>query len=230
MRGKPQQTEESPMTSPHIIEPTSPADACVIWLHGLGADRFDFVPVVQMLGLPAGHGIRFIFPQAPTRPVTINGGFPMPSWYDILGMAPARAINHEQLQQSADSVEALIQQQLAEGIAAERIILAGFSQGGAVVLHNAAQQRRALGGVMALSTYGPTLDSLLATPGAPALDIFFGHGRHDDIVLPAMGRDACERMQAAGHRVEWHDYPMTHEVCPQEIADIRHWLGSRLGL
>lgn len=217
------------MTSPHIIEPTVPANACVIWLHGLGADRFDFVPVVEMLGLPAQHGIRFIFPQAPTRPVTINGGFPMPCWYDILGMAPARAINHAQMQESAGMLEGLIEQQLAAGIAAERIILAGFSQGGAVVLHNAAQQRRALGGVMALSTYGPTLESLLQ-PDAPALDILFAHGRHDDIVVPAMGREACQRLEQAGHHCEWRDYPMMHEVCPAEIADIRRWLGQRLGL
>ena len=125
--------------APLVIDPPGAADACVIWLHGLGADRFDFVPIVDALNLPASHGVRFIFPQAPTRPVTINGGMPMPSWYDIIGMAPARAISHEQLQESADTVRALVDEQVAKGISLERIILAGFSQGGAVVLHAALQ-------------------------------------------------------------------------------------------
>ncbi|PKM31338.1 MAG: carboxylesterase [Gammaproteobacteria bacterium HGW-Gammaproteobacteria-11] len=217
--------------APHTIEPRNPADAAVIWLHGLGADCFDFVPVVEMLGLPASHGVRFIFPQAPTRPVTINGGIAMPSWYDILGMAPARAINQAQMQESADMVNSLVEQQLAAGIAAERIVLAGFSQGGAVILHAAVHQPRQLAGLMALSTYGPTLESLLAEQtDAPALDIFFGHGRHDDVVLPRLGREAHDRLLAAGHRVEWHEYAMMHEVCPAEISDISRWLKQRLSI
>lgn len=215
--------------APLIIDSPGPADACVIWLHGLGADRYDFVPVVEALGLPAGHGIRFIFPQAPNRPVTINGGYPMPCWYDILGMSPARLINEGQMDESAAMVRGLIADQLAEGIAPERIILAGFSQGGAVVLHAALESGLALGGVMALSTYGPTLERLFGKPSsAPQLDLFFAHGQYDDVLPAHLGRDAHDRFEAAGHRTRWHTYPMAHEVCPQEVADIRAWLAERL--
>lgn len=215
--------------APLIIDPPGAADACIIWLHGLGADRYDFVPVVDALNLPAGHGLRFVFPQAPTRPVTINGGMPMPSWYDIIGMAPARAISHEQLQESADTVRALVNEQIDKGIKAERIVLAGFSQGGAVVLHSALQAGLPLGGIMALSTYGPTVEDLLAEPGEK-LDIFFAHGRQDAMVPHAMGRLAHDLLAQGGHRLEWHEYSMGHEVCPQEIADIRNWLRKRLGV
>lgn len=218
------------MSQPHIIEPSTTAQHSVIWLHGLGADRFDFVPVVDALDLPDDHGIRFIFPQAPTRPVTINGGFPMPSWYDILGMAPARAISHEQMQESADTVLALVNEQIAAGIPVENIILAGFSQGGAVVLHAAMQSDLALGGVMALSTYGPTLDTLIKGETARPLAIFCAHGLNDEMVKTTLGRQAHDVLETAGHQVEWHDYPMGHEVCPAQIADIRQWLITRLGL
>lgn len=215
--------------APLIIDSPAPANACVIWLHGLGADRYDFVPVVEALRLPANHGIRFIFPQAPNRPVTINGGFPMPCWYDILGMSPARLINQAQMDESAAMVRQLIAEQLEAGIAAERIILAGFSQGGAVVLHAALEASLPLGGVMALSTYGPTLESLLSeSVSAPPLDIFFAHGQYDDVLPQQLGRDAHDRLKAAGHHTRWQAYPMAHEVCPQEVADIRSWLGDRL--
>lgn len=215
--------------TPLVIDPPGAADACIIWLHGLGADRFDFVPVVDALNLPASHGLRFIFPQAPTRPVTINGGMPMPSWYDIIGMSPARAISHEQLQESADTVRALVDEQIAGGIKVERIVLAGFSQGGAVVLHSALQSGLPLGGVMALSTYGPTVEDLLADAGGK-LDLFFAHGRQDAMVPHAMGRLAHDLLEQGGHRPEWHEYSMGHEVCPQEIADIRTWLQKRLAV
>lgn len=218
------------MSQPHVIEPSTTTRHCVIWLHGLGADRFDFVPVVDALDLPDDHGIRFIFPQAPTRPVTINGGFPMPSWYDILGMAPARAISHEQMQESADTVLSLVNQQVAAGVPAEHIILAGFSQGGAVVLHAAMQSDLTLGGVMALSTYGPTLDTLVGGKTARPLAVFCAHGLNDEMVKTTLGRQAHDVLEAAGHQVEWHDYPMGHEVCPAQIADIRQWLVTRLAL
>lgn len=213
--------------SPLVIDPPGQADACIIWLHGLGADRYDFVPVVDALNLPAGHGLRFIFPQAPTRPVTINGGMPMPSWYDIIGMSPARAISQEQLQESADTVRALVDEQIAQGIKVERIILAGFSQGGAVVLHSALQSGLPLAGVMALSTYGPTIEDLLGKT-EEKLDMFFAHGRQDAMVPHAMGRLAHDLVEKTGHRPQWHDYNMGHEVCPQEIADINTWLRQRL--
>lgn len=215
--------------APLVIDPPGQADACIIWLHGLGADRFDFVPVVDALNLPAGHGLRFIFPQAPTRPVTINGGMPMPSWYDIIGISPARAISQAQLQESADTVRALVDEQVANGIRVERIVLAGFSQGGAVVMHSALQSGLPLAGVMALSTYGPTIEDLLGEAGEK-LDMFFAHGRQDPMVPLAMGRLAHDLAAQAGHRAQWHDYSMGHEVCPQEIADISDWLRRRLNI
>ncbi|WP_341707400.1 alpha/beta hydrolase [Halopseudomonas sp.] len=217
--------------SPHIIEPATPATRSVIWLHGLGADCYDFVPVVEALQLPANHAIRFIFPQAPTRPVTINGGFPMPCWYDILGMSPARAINQGHLDEAVALVRQLIDEQCAQGIALENIILAGFSQGGAVVLCTAVSSELPLGGVMALSTYGPGLDQLLQQhPAQQALELFCAHGRFDEVLPLAMGREAHDLMQTAGHHARWYEYPMAHEVCMDEIADIRRWLVERLGL
>lgn len=215
---------------PLIIEPPLAADACVIWLHGLGADRYDFVPVVGALELGASHGVRFIFPQAPTRPVTINGGLPMPSWFDILAISPQRVMNLQQLNASVDMVRELVDQQIAEGIAPERIVLAGFSQGGAIVMRAAIDSALPLAGIMALSTYGPTLEQALTESRGPTLDVFFAHGQHDDILQPALGRQAHDLLQAAGHSTHWHLYPMAHEVCPQEIVDIRHWLSGRLGL
>lgn len=213
-----------------IIESPQPADACVIWLHGLGADRYDFVPVVKALELPADHRVRFIFPQAPTRPVTINGGYPMPCWFDILSISPQRVMNMAQMAESVAMVRGLIDEQITAGIAAERIILAGFSQGGAVILHTALESGMPLGGIMALSTYGPTLEQVLAEHQGPALDAFFAHGLHDDILQPEMGRKAHDLLQAAGHTTTWHAYPMAHEVCPAEISDIRRWLATRLEL
>src|SRR5690606_5983822 len=217
-------------TEPLIIESPGTADACVIWLHGLGADRYDFVPVVKALELPADHGVRFIFPQAPTRPVTINGGFPMPSWFDILAISPQRVMNLQQLDESVAMVRGLVEQQLAEGIQAERIVLAGFSQGGAIVMRAAVDSQLPLAGVMALSTYGPSLEEALQQHQGPRLDVFFAHGEHDDILHPQLGRQAHDLLAAAGHTTRWHAYPMAHEVCPQEISDIRQWLTGRLGL
>jgi len=213
-----------------IIESPQPADACVIWLHGLGADRYDFVPVVKALELPTDHRVRFIFPQAPTRPVTINGGYPMPCWFDILAVTPQRVMNMAQLAESVAMVRGLIDEQITAGIAAERIILAGFSQGGAVIMHTALESGLPLGGIMALSTYGPTLQQLLTDHQGPKLNAFFAHGLYDDILQPEMGRSAHDLLQQAGYATQWHSYPMAHEVCPQEICDIRAWLVSRLGL
>ncbi|SDH62744.1 alpha/beta hydrolase [Pseudomonas panipatensis] len=217
------------MTQPLLLEPTQPADSCVIWLHGLGADRYDFEPVARLLQrlLPA---TRFILPQAPTRPVTVFNGMPVPSWYDIKAMAPARAIDEDQLEASADGVSALIESQLAAGIAARRIILAGFSQGGAVVLHSAyLHWPGELGGVMALSTYGPTFSAGIALPESkkqlPALCL---HGTYDDVVAFDMGRAAYDFLHAQGVDAQWRDYPMAHEVSNEEIGDIGAWLRERL--
>ncbi|BBR52450.1 MULTISPECIES: alpha/beta hydrolase [Pseudomonas] len=217
------------MTNPLILEPQNTADACVIWLHGLGADRYDFLPVAEAL---QEHllSTRFVMPQAPTRAVTINGGYAMPSWYDIKAMTPARAIDEAQLEASADQVVALIEAERAKGIDLTRIFLAGFSQGGAVVLHTAyIKWQEALGGVLALSTYAPTFNEnhqlSACQQRTPALCL---HGVHDPVVIPSMGRTAYEHLKQWGVEVAWEEYPMEHEVVPQEINDIYNWLVRHL--
>jgi len=218
------------MTTPLILEPQKTADACVIWLHGLGADRYDFMPVAEMLQETL-LTTRFVLPQAPTRAVTINGGYAMPSWYDIKAMSPARSISLEELEQSADTVIELIENARSGGIDASRIFLAGFSQGGAVVLHTAyIKWQGPLGGVLALSTYAPTFDNDLQLSASqqrtPALCL---HGQYDDVVQNAMGRSAYEHLKRLDVAVTWKEYPMAHQVAPEEIQDIGAWLKARLG-
>lgn len=217
------------MSTPLVIQPSRTADACVIWLHGLGADRYDFMPVAEVLQMTLPT-TRFVLPQAPTRAVSINNGYEMPSWYDILAMSPARAINRDQLEHSSAAVIALIEEQRASGIDASRIFLAGFSQGGAVVLHAAfLEWQGPLGGVLALSTYAPTFDENVQISASqqriPVLNL---HGTHDDVVHSAMGRSAYEYLLAWGVTAQWQEYPMRHEVLPQEITDIAAWLAQRL--
>ena len=218
------------MTEPLILQPAKPADACVIWLHGLGADRYDFLPVAEALQ-ESLLTTRFVLPQAPMRPVTINGGYEMPSWYDIKAMSPARSISLEELETSAKMVMDLIETQKRTGIDASRIFLAGFSQGGAVVFHTAYKQWQGpLGGVIALSTYAPTFDDELQLSASqqriPTLCL---HGQFDDVVQNAMGRSAYEHLKSRGVTVTWQEYPMGHQVLPEEIRDIRTWLTTRLG-
>lgn len=217
------------MTEPLIIEPPKTADSCVIWLHGLGANRYDFQPVAEILQQRLLH-TRFVLPQAPTRPVTINGGWAMPSWYDIRALSPARAIDQSELEQSAQAVIDLIEQQRDNGIDPQRIFLAGFSQGGAVVYHTAfLRWPGPLGGVMALSTYAPTFnDDLKLSALQAGLPVLCMHGRHDDVVPPAMGRAAHECLLNNQVNAEWKDYAMAHEVVPAQISDIGDWLASRL--
>ncbi len=218
------------MSHPLILEPVQPADACVIWLHGLGADRYDFMPVAEALQENL-LTTRFVLPQAPTRPVTINGGYEMPSWYDILAMSPARAINREELEGSAQKLLDLIEAQRDGGIDPARIFLAGFSQGGAVVLHTAfLRWQGPLGGVLALSTYAPTFsEELTISASQQRIPVYCLHGSQDDVVQHAMGRAAYERLKALGVTVTWQEYPMGHEVLPQEISDIGVWLTQKLG-
>ncbi|AKX54740.1 carboxylesterase [Thiopseudomonas alkaliphila] len=211
-----------------IVEPLQTADSAVVWLHGLGASQTDFEPVAQMLQ-PKLRSTRFILPQAPTRPVTVNGGYAMPSWYDILEMsANKRAINQQQLEQSAESVMQLIEQQRDAGIDPKRIFLAGFSQGGAVVLHTAyLRWSGPLGGVLALSTYAPTFSPELQ-PISTQRPAFVMHGLFDGVVPPAMGQAAFQQLQAWQVESRWADYPMQHEVHPQQIKDIESWLEQHL--
>ncbi|HGM5552346.1 alpha/beta hydrolase [Pseudomonas putida] len=217
------------MTEPLILQPVKPADACVIWLHGLGADRYDFLPVAEALQ-ESLLSTRFVLPQAPTRPVTINGGYAMPSWYDIKAMSPARAIDRDELEASADRIIELIENERASGIDASRIFLAGFSQGGAVVLHTAfLKWQGPLGGVLALSTYAPTFsDDLQLSASQQRIPVMCLHGQFDNVVQNSMGRSAYEYLKHHGVTVTWQEYPMEHEVLPEEIRDIGVWLGERL--
>lgn len=212
-----------------VVEPPLPADACVIWLHGLGADRFDFQPVAEALQRSLGS-TRFVLPQAPTRAVSINGGYQMPSWYDILAMSPARAINREQLEQSAQQVIDIIEAQRDAGVDPSRIFLAGFSQGGAVVLHTGfLRWQGPLGGVLALSTYAPTFsDQAQLSDLQRAVPVFCLHGNQDGVVLPSMGRAAHDWLLSHEVTVKWQEYAMGHEVLPEEIRDIGNWLAARL--
>ncbi|HSX69580.1 MAG TPA: alpha/beta hydrolase [Pseudomonas sp.] len=218
------------MQQPLVVEPSQPADSCVIWLHGLGADRYDFEPVAQMLQrkLP---GTRFVLPQAPTQAVTINGGWAMPSWYDILAMSPARAIDKDQMEASAQTVIGLIEAQRDGGIDPARIMLAGFSQGGAVVFHTAfLRWQGPLGGLLALSTYAPTFGEPLQLDDVrKSLPVLCLHGSQDDVVPSFMGRAAHDALASQGVPVDWREYPMAHEVVAEEIDDIAAWLLQRLG-
>ena len=210
-----------------VLETEHRADACVIWLHGLGADGRDFVPIVDQLKLPQSLALRFVFPNAPLRPITINQGVRMPGWYDISGMD---VVSHEDvagIEQSSRAIERLVEQQIGQGIEARRILLAGFSQGGAVALHCGLRQTSLqLGGIMSLSSYLPKCAQLLA---GHALPVFLAHGLDDTVVAPRFGMESFKRLESAGYSPEWHEYQMEHSVCMDEIADIRHWLLDCLG-
>jgi phospholipase/carboxylesterase len=205
-------------------------DAAVIWLHGLGANGNDFVPVVQQLKLPPDLTIRFIFPHAPTRPITINQGYEMPGWYDISSLSIVDGEDAEGIRESSIAIHRLCELQEEQGIDSTRIILAGFSQGGAIALHCGLQYPRPLAGIMALSTYLPQCfeigsDDTTANHSSP---IFMAHGLQDDVVAPDYSKSSRERLQDAGYDVSWHEYPMAHSVCMEEVQDIQNWLLSCL--
>ena len=205
------------------VEPSGPARSAVILLHGLGADGHDFEPVVPEFGLP---GTRWVFPHAPVRPVTLNGGYPMRAWYDIVGLDRRSPEDEAGLAASADGVRALVEGEKERGIPAERIVLAGFSQGGALALHTALRHPERLGGVLALSTYLPLASRLAdeAHPANAAVPVFMAHGAYDMVVPPALGEGSRDALRARGYDVEWRTYPMPHSVCAEEIADARTWL------
>lgn len=208
------------------IETGADPVSSIIWMHGLGADAHDFEPVVPMLALDPPRAVRYVFPNAPVRPVTINGGMRMRAWYDIRDFDIDKRGDLDGLRESADAVARLIRREQAAGFPAGRIFLAGFSQGGAMALYTALRQPEPLAGIIALSCYLPEPDSLSAEmPEANReMPIFMAHGDQDPVVAPALGRISCERLQAAGCQVSWHSYPMPHAVIPQELADIRAFL------
>lgn len=214
------------------LEPQGQADAAVIWLHGLGADGHDFEPIVPELKLPEHHAVRFIFPHAPYRSVTINQGYEMRAWYDILSMEIAQRQDEAGIRHSAAQVGALIDEELASGIDSRRIVLAGFSQGGAIALHTALRFARPLAGVMALSTYLP-LDGSLEPERSEAnrqLNIFQAHGDQDPVVPLSLGIQTRRILRDLDYPVQWHEYAMEHSVCLEEIVDIGHWLREALYL
>ena len=210
------------------IETSPTPTASIVWMHGLGADGHDFVDVVPELHLPARPGVRFVFPHAPMRPVTINGGHVMRAWYDIRDDGGLRREDAGGVRASQKAIEALIEREKARGVPAASIVLAGFSQGGAMALHAGLRHAERLAGVMALSCSLPLADTL-AAEGAPAnrdVPIFMAHGTHDPMIPMARARRAYETLMGLGYRVEWHEYPMPHSVCAEEIADITVWLGK----
>jgi phospholipase/carboxylesterase len=212
------------------IETRPAPTAAVIWLHGLGADGHDFEPIVPELGLPPGLGVRFVFPHAPMRPVTINNGYVMRAWYDIRLDGGTRREDVEGVRASQRGIEALIARERERGIEARRIVLAGFSQGGAMTYQVGLRHPDRLAGLLALSCGLPLADTVAAEASAANRDapIFAAHGTHDDVVPLARGRAARDLLVPLGYKVEWHEYPMPHSVSPQEIADISHWLRTAL--
>ena len=212
------------------IETTASPTASIVWMHGLGADGHDFVDIVPELSLPARPGVRFVFPHAPMRPVTINGGYVMRAWYDIRDDGGVRREDPAGVRASQKSIEALIEREKARGVPSRAIVLAGFSQGGAMALHTSLRQGERLAGVMALSCSLPLADALAAEVGPANRDvpIFMAHGTHDPMIPMARAVRAREILTGLGYRLEWHEYPMPHSVCLEEIRDISAWLTTVL--
>ena len=212
------------------IETASAPRASIVWMHGLGADGHDFVDIVPALALPAGTGVRFVFPHAPMRPVTINGGYVMRAWYDIRDDHGQRREDPDGVRASQKSIEALIEREKSRGIQASAIVLAGFSQGGAMALHAGLRHAERLAGIMALSCSLPLADTLAAeaAPANRTTPIFMAHGTGDEMIPPARALRARSVLVELGYRVEWHEYRMGHSVCIEEIRDISTWLGTVL--
>lgn len=207
-----------------MIEPSQPATASVIWLHGLGADGHDFEPIVAELKLPPDAAIRFIFPHAPSIPVTINGGYIMPAWYDILAMDIDRKVDVQQLESSAQAVAKLIDRELAKGISSERIVLAGFSQGGAVAYQAALTYPKPLAGLLVMSSYFATADTLQVNRANQQLPIAIFHGLQDSVVSESLGKKAQQRLKVMGYAPEYFTYSMEHSVSTAEVKDLAEFL------
>lgn len=208
--------------------PGVPVTASVIWLHGLGADGHDFAPLVPELHLPDTLSVRFIFPHAPQIPVTVNGGYFMPAWYDILEMNLERKIDEAQLTASAQAVHALIKREQERGVTSERIILAGFSQGGAVVYHAGYSFEQPLGGLLVLSSYFATQNNIVINDANKKTPLLIQHGTRDPVVPLVLGERALQFVQHAGGNVNYQTYVMEHTLCDEQVNAISHWLQERL--
>ncbi|WP_457323575.1 alpha/beta hydrolase [Roseateles sp. P5_E11] len=218
------------MLETHVVETGPNPGTTLIVLHGLGADGHDFVPICGELDLKSLGAVRFVFPHAPERPVTINGGYVMRAWYDILGADLVKREDEAGLRESQRQIAELIDSERQRGVAANRIVLVGFSQGCAMALMTALRYPERLGGAVGLSGYLP-LAATTATERSAAnadLPIFMGHGSQDTIVVPARGTASRDALRTLGHEVEWHDYPMPHSVCMEEIEDLNAWLLKQL--
>ncbi|MGQ0800203.1 MAG: alpha/beta hydrolase [Pseudomarimonas sp.] len=204
--------------------------ASIIWLHGLGADGGDFAPIVPQLVKPNWPALRFVFPHAPVRPVTINGGMRMRAWYDILGMEIAQRQDERGVRESVAFVDKLIEREATRGIPAHRVFLVGFSQGGAIALAAGVRHRDRLAGIVALSTYLPLAERTVeeASKANAGLPIFMGHGSLDPVVGHALGLMSAERLRKLGYPVDWYSYPMQHSVNMDEINELSRWMGARL--
>ncbi len=206
-------------------DPSGPVRAATIWLHGLGADGYDFAGFVPMLNLPEDGGYRFVFPHAPVLPVTINGGLPMRAWWDIRSIDLRRDQDEEGIRHSQRLLEALIDREVKSGVSADRIVLAGFSQGAAIALQTGLRYPERLGGILALSTMLVLPDALEAeaSPANADVPIFMAHGAHDPVIPFSIGVAGRDLLQERGYDVEWHEYPMEHHTVPEEAADVGAW-------
>ncbi len=217
------------------IDADGTPEGCVIWLHGLGADGHDFEPIVPELALQGRLSLRFVFPHAPLRPVTINGGMSMRAWYDIISLDRDGPVDETGIHESCQLLVDLVEREHERGIPYARILLAGFSQGGAIASHTAVRFPHGLAGLMALSTYMPLHSKFADEVGVKidnqnrTLPIFMAHGSYDPVLPMPLGEHSRELLESDGWQVEWHDYPMAHAVCAEEIADIRNWLLSVYG-
>lgn len=211
-----------------LVHGSGTVEHAIIWLHGLGATANDFPPIVPELGLKNDRAIRFIFPQAPNRAITINGGMQMPGWYDIKGMDIASKQDEVGMAESQQLLEALIQEQLDLGLRSENIIVAGFSQGGAVAYHTAIRSKHKLAGILALSTYLPFAENVKAEQSGINLQtpIFAGHGTYDPVVPITLGKSSADRLLGLGYKLEWHSYPMEHQVIMEQIKDVGAWINT----
>jgi phospholipase/carboxylesterase len=212
------------------LNPGIPAQAAVIWLHGLGADGHDFEPIAPLLQSQLNIPTRFVFPHAPHRPITINGGYTMRAWYDIVALDLSHTEDADGIHASARQLHDLIQREIDNGIATQRIVLAGFSQGGAIALHTGLRYPHRLAGILALSTYLPLAATLSAErdPANYNIPIFMAHGDEDTIVPLEHAAASRKYLQELGYKPEWHSYRMPHSICDTELVDIAAWLGRVL--
>lgn len=213
------------------IEPDGIAKHSIIWLHGLGADGSDFVPIVPELRLPSQLGVRFIFPDAPVMPITVNNGYEMRAWYDIYSLSSLDKRDHIGVKRSIVSVSQLIEREIARGVSSENIILAGFSQGAAIALTAGISYLKPLAGILALSGYLPLAEETFthAHNANRIIPIFIAHGTDDMVVPYALGKATYAAIQAAHYPVTWRSYPMAHSVCGPEVADISKWIQEVFG-